>query len=113
MEDAAKFKPTEKYDVWHDRPAFHFLTAERNIENYLETPYQSIKVGGILVLGTFSDLGPTKCSGIEIRQYTENSITHQLEKFFNKIRYLYIDHRTPSNTIQNFIFCAFRKSTNV
>lgn len=24
VDDAANFKPTEKYDFWHDRAAFHF-----------------------------------------------------------------------------------------
>lgn len=26
VSDAATFKPTEKYDFWHDRATFHFLT---------------------------------------------------------------------------------------
>ena len=32
--DAANFTPTEKYDFWHDRAAFHFLTQEKEILNY-------------------------------------------------------------------------------
>jgi trans-aconitate methyltransferase len=35
--EAASFKPTEKYDFWHDRAAFHFLTDDREISNYLKT----------------------------------------------------------------------------
>jgi ubiquinone/menaquinone biosynthesis C-methylase UbiE len=107
--DAASFKSREKYDFWHDRAAFHFLTDEQEIEKYLDTVQKSIKPSGILVIGTFSDKGPTKCSGLEIKQYSEKTMTERLTKFFEKIRCVTVDHLTPFNTIQNFIFCSFRK----
>ena len=107
--DAAAFEPTEKYDFWHDRAAFHFLTEEQEIENYLNTVQRSVVPGGALVIGTFSEKGPKKCSGIEIRQYSESSMTERLTKFFEKIRCVTIDHKTPFDTVQNFIFCSFRK----
>jgi len=110
VDDAATFKPIEKYDFWHDRAAFHFLTRQDEIENYLNTVQQSINPGGILVIGTFSEQGPKQCSGIEIKQYSEASMTIQLKRYFNKIKCITVDHKTPFNTIQNFIFCSFRKT---
>lgn len=107
--DAATFKPTEKYDFWHDRAAFHFLTQEQEIENYLDTVQKSIKPTGVLVIGTFSEQGPKKCSGIEIKQYSEKSMIERLQKFFEKIKCITVDHKTPFDTIQNFVFCSFRK----
>lgn len=107
--DAATFKPTEKYDFWHDRAAFHFLTDEQEISNYLETAQQNINTTGVLVIGTFSEEGPTKCSGIEIKQYSEATMTDRLKKFFEKIKCITVDHKTPFDTIQNFVFCSFRK----
>jgi ubiquinone/menaquinone biosynthesis C-methylase UbiE len=107
--DAATFKPTEKYDFWHDRAAFHFLTDEQEISNYLEVAQQNINHTGVLVIGTFSEQGPKKCSGIEIKQYSETSMTDQLKNFFEKIKCITVDHKTPFDTIQNFVFCSFRK----
>lgn len=107
--DAATFKPTEKYDFWHDRAAFHFLTDEQEISNYLQTAQESIHPTGVLVIGTFSEQGPKKCSGIEIKQYSETSMTNRLKKFFEKIKCITVDHKTPFDTIQNFVFCSFRK----
>lgn len=107
--DAATFKPTEKYDFWHDRAAFHFLTQEHEIVNYLNTVQQSILPTGVLVIGTFSESGPKKCSGIEIKQYSEVSMTEKLNRFFEKIKCITVDHKTPFETIQNFVFCSFRK----
>jgi ubiquinone/menaquinone biosynthesis C-methylase UbiE len=107
--DAATFRPTEKYDFWHDRAAFHFLTQEQEIESYLDTVQKSIQPTGVLIIGTFSEQGPKKCSGIEIKQYSETTMTDRLTKFFEKIRCITVDHKTPSDKIQNFIFCSFRK----
>ncbi|WP_319482279.1 class I SAM-dependent methyltransferase [uncultured Draconibacterium sp.] len=107
--DAATFQPIEKYDMWHDRAAFHFFTGKQEISNYVDTISSFVKPGGYLVLGTFSEQGPTKCSGIEIKQYSENSMTSLLADFFNKIKCITVDHKTPFNTLQNFIFCSFRR----
>lgn len=107
--DAASFKPAEQYDFWHDRAAFHFLTHEQDISNYIDTIQKSLKPKGVLVIGTFSEQGPKKCSGIEIKQYSEVSMTNRLSKFFEKVKCFTVDHKTPFDTVQNFIFCSFVK----
>ncbi|MBK6760488.1 MAG: methyltransferase domain-containing protein [Ignavibacteria bacterium] len=107
--DAATFKPTEKYDFWHDRAAFHFLTDEQEVSNYLQTAQENINPTGVLVIGTFSEQGPKKCSGIEIKQYSETTMTDRLKEYFEKIKCITVDHKTPFDTIQNFVFCSFRK----
>lgn len=107
--DASTFKPSETYDFWHDRAAFHFLTQENEIINYINSIHQSIQADGVLVIGTFSEQGPKKCSGIEIKQYSEFSMAELLESFFEKIKCITVDHKTPFNTFQNFIFCSFKK----
>ena len=111
--DASKFEPTEQYDFWHDRAAFHFLTDEAEISNYLETAKRNITESGVMVIGTFSEQGPQKCSGIEIKQYSENSMTERLKQSFEKIECITVDHQTPFDTIQNFVFCSFRRKLEV
>jgi len=106
--DITTFKPTDKYDFWHDRAAFHFLTSEGEISHYLHTVQQSLNVNGILVLGTFSTEGPKKCSGLEIKQYSETTMAKRLHGIFEKIRCVTVDHMTPADTLQNFVFCSFR-----
>ena len=107
--DAATFKPTGQYDFWHDRAAFHFLTQEDEIGDYINTVQQNITPSGILVIGTFSEQGPKKCSGIEIKQYSETSMTERLKDFFEKIECITVEHKTPFDTIQQFVFCSFRR----
>ena len=107
--DISTFQPAEKYDFWHDRAAFHFLTKEEEISDYIETVQNNIKENGILIIGTFSENGPKKCSGLTIKQYSKSSLTNRFAQYFEKINCKYVDHTTPFDTIQNFVFCSFRR----
>lgn len=110
--DAANFTPIEKYDLWHDRAAFHFLTDKKDVNCYSKTAINSLNEGGILIIGTFSENGPKKCSGIDILQYSQEELTKVFENGFNRVKCVNVDHQTPFNTIQNFTFCSFQKFTN-
>lgn len=107
--DASEFQPTEQYGFWHDRAAFHFLTDEKEVGNYIKITNKAISENGIMVIGTFSEQGPKKCSGIDIRQYSESTMTDLFQTNFEKIECITVDHKTPFDTIQNFVFCSFRK----
>ncbi len=109
VSDVTEFEPSIEFDFWHDRAAFHFLTSEIQIIQYLSIVRKAITQGGHLVLGTFSETGPTKCSGLETKQYTEASMSTLFEKDFKRIKCIEENHATPFNTLQNFVFCSFQK----
>ena len=108
--DIATFEPTAQYDLWHDRAAFHFLTNETEIKHYQEITRNHIVPNGHLVLGTFSDQGPKKCSGIDITQYTETTMSALFTERFEKVTCIYVNHPTPFNSMQHFIFCVFKRN---
>lgn len=110
LSDVTAFQPSRKYKVWHDRATFHFLTTEEQIEKYISLARNHVEDCGYLTMGTFSLEGPTKCSGLEIRQYSEESLTRQLCQGFEKLKCITEDHLTPFNTLQNFLFCSFRRT---
>ena len=101
------FKPDTKYDVWHDRATFHFLTTPEQITKYVEIAENAID--GYLILGTFSDKGPTKCSGLEITQYNQEKLAAEWKKNFTKIHCVKEIHTTPFGTSQHFLFCSFKR----
>jgi 2-polyprenyl-3-methyl-5-hydroxy-6-metoxy-1,4-benzoquinol methylase len=105
--DIIDFQPNTIYDVWHDRAAFHFLTSPDQVNKYLETAKKFVR--GFLIIGTFSENGPKKCSGLEIKQYDENELSMKLKDGFDKIKCITEDHITPFDTKQNFLFCSFRR----
>ena len=109
ISDITEFESEVQFNFWHDRAAFHFLTNENQIKKYLAIVHKSLTPNGYLVLGTFSDKGPEKCSGLEIRQYSEASMSSLFEKDFKRIKCIEENHSTPFNTLQNFVFCSFQK----
>jgi hypothetical protein len=109
VSDILDFQPKTTFDVWHDRASFHFLTTEKDIETYKNLVANSISEKGILFLGTFSESGPLKCSGLEITQYSESKCELTFSDNFEKIVCFTENHQTPFETIQNFIFCTFKK----
>ena len=109
VSDITKFSPTEKYDLWHDRAAFHFLTEEKEINEYVELVARALKQNAHLIVGTFSENGPTKCSGIDIKQYSKSELSELFSANFEKLHCENVNHKTPSGAIQNFTFCTFRR----
>lgn len=109
VSDVTEFEPPVQFDFWHDRAAFHFLTSEDKIYKYVSIAEDAIKKDGYLILGTFSENGPTKCSGLDIQQYSEASMSVRFEVSFDRIKCVKEDHITPFNTVQNFLFCSFKK----
>ena len=107
VSDIISFQPTETYDLWHDRAAFHFLTSNEQIEKYVSITNKFVIEN--LIIGTFSKEGPTKCSGLEISQYDDQDLAKLFEKNFKKVKCLTTDHLTPFDTVQNFQFCIFKK----
>ncbi len=110
VSDITEFKPKTTFDVWHDRATFHFLTTAEQVEKYMTTARNS--VNGFLTIATFSENGPAKCSGLEIKQYNEEKLATEFKNGFDKIRCITEDHKTPFNTTQNFLFCSFKKQLN-
>jgi cyclopropane fatty-acyl-phospholipid synthase-like methyltransferase len=109
VENILNFKSKIKYKLWHDRAVFHFFTDKKDIEKYKEVAIKNISAGGYLVLGTFSINGPKKCSGLDVSQYSEQSLYEIFKSDFNLLESFYIDHQTPFDTTQNFLFCIFKK----
>ncbi|MEO7922991.1 MAG: class I SAM-dependent methyltransferase [Chitinophagaceae bacterium] len=108
--DITEFEPDTTFDVWHDRATFHFLTTSDQVAKYMDTARKS--VNGFLTIGTFSNDGPEKCSGLKIKQYSEETLTAELQNGFTKIRCITEDHTTPFETKQNFLFCSFKRYFN-
>lgn len=109
VKDITQFEPEKKYAVWHDRAVFHFLTNAEDIERYKSISALALSEKGKKIIGTFSESGPKKCSGIDIKQYSENALKQTFENDFTPMECFFENHITPFDTIQNFIFCSFEK----
>ncbi len=112
VSDITQFEPLGQFDFWHDRAAFHFLTNSEAVMKYANIAQKAIKPGGYLILGTFSEKGPKKCSGLDIQQYSRTSMLEIFGTFFRKIKCRDVVHITPFQTSQNFLFCSFKRRSH-
>ena len=107
--DVTQFNPAGKFDLWHDRAVFHFLTEEADRKKYAATVSQAIKPGGYLILASFAPDGPDKCSNLMVCRYDGELIQRQLGGDFNLIREDNEAHLTPWKKEQKFRYFLFRR----
>ena len=110
--DILNFNSNDKYDIWHDRAVFHFITNPEGIEKYISLCNKYINNQGILIIGTFAEDGPLKCSGLEIKRYSVDQISDLFKETFELVESFKMLHKTPFDTEQSFLFCVLRKFIN-
>lgn len=96
------------FDLWHDRAVFHFLTDHDDRERYLQNLKRSLKPNGYLILATFAEDGPLKCSGLDVERYSLEKMKVTLGAEFELVKGFREEHTTPFRTIQNFQYGCFR-----
>ena len=105
--DVTIWEPTAKFDLWHDRAAFHFLTEDHHRAAYVARMKQALRPGGTAIIASFSLLGPEKCSGLPVRRYDPESLGEVLGPSFRLVETRDHEHRTPWGAVQNFQFSRF------
>ena len=110
--DILNFNSNDKYDIWHDRAVFHFITNPEGIEKYISLCNKYINNHGILIIGAFAEDGPLKCSGLEIKRYSVDQISGLFKETFELVESFKMLHKTPFDTEQSFSFCILRKFTD-
>ena len=102
--DVTAWRPNKRYDVWHDRAAFHFLTRLADRTAYAECVRNSVRPGGHIIIGTFALDGPERCSGLPVLRHDAASIGEVLGPSFKLIESRRDEHQTPGGNIQRFQF---------
>jgi 2-polyprenyl-3-methyl-5-hydroxy-6-metoxy-1,4-benzoquinol methylase len=104
--------PRHAYDVWHDRAVFHFLTAREEREAYVRAVLCAVKPGGHVIVATFADDGPDKCSGLPVMRYSAAGLHAEFGAPFRLLQQAREEHHTPFGSVQQFVYCLCRKETN-
>lgn len=107
--DVTTWQPSQSYDVWHDRAAFHFLTEPKDRLAYAGRVQRAVRSGGHVIIGTFALDGPERCSGLPVVRHDAASIGEVLSSSFELVETRRHDHQTPAGAIQWFQFSRFRR----
>ncbi len=97
-----------EFDLWHDRAVFHFLTDAQDRQRYVTQVRQAVRPQGHVVIATFADDGPTRCSGLEVVRYTPETLHNQFGTEFRLLTSIREEHPSPWGAHQAFIYCLFR-----
>jgi len=101
--------PADRFDLWHDRAVFHFLTDSEDRRKYIELVRGSMKPDGNVIIASFSLDGPMKCSGLDVVRYSSDSMLAEFEGF-RLIDSVRETHKTPFGTNQDFVYSHLRKA---
>ncbi len=107
--DATTWEPMKRYDIWHDRAAFHFLTDEKDRAAYIERLTRGLKAGGHAIIATFALDGPEKCSGLPVARYDAARLGQTLGPGFRLVHTRRHVHATPWDSHQVFQFSVFSR----
>lgn len=101
--------PAAHYGLWHDRAVFHFLISAEAQAAYIAGAAGSLSAGGYLLLATFAEDGPEKCSGLPICRYGADALATKFATHFSRITDRREIHRTPFGTDQSFTYLLLRR----
>jgi SAM-dependent methyltransferase len=104
--------PACGYDVWHDRAVFHFLTTETERKSYVTKVLHAVKPGGIVIVATFAEDGPTMCSGLPVRRYGADGLHAEFGEPFQLLGHEQESHHTPAGKEQKFVYCFCRRTAS-
>lgn len=107
--DVVTWRPDRRYDIWHDRAAFHFLTDATDRAAYAACLGEALKPGGHAIIATFAPDGPERCSGLPVVRYDAQSLGQAIGERFALIETRRHDHHTPMGTTQRFQFSLFQR----
>lgn len=99
--------PMNRYELWHDRAVFHFLTGKDEQKSYRDALVAALKPGGYLIIGTFAPEAPPKCSGLPVQRYSKEMLVDTLGEPFDLLRHHKEIHVTPSGVEQMYLYCEF------
>ena len=94
-----------RYDIWHDRAVFHFLTEPEHHAAYVAQVRRAVKPGGHVIVAAFGPDGPQQCSGLPVVRYAPEALHAEFGGAFELLEHLREDHHTPAGAVQHFVYC--------
>jgi predicted TPR repeat methyltransferase len=104
--DLLTWRPSRRYDLWHDRAVLHFLVAPVERDMYLQRLRGALGEAGAVVIGSFAPHGPDRCSGLPVARYAPDQIAELLGPDFQLVARRGEEHVTPSGLVQPFTWIA-------
>ena len=99
------------FDLWHDRAVFHFLTDPADRARYAAQAHRAVRPRGLVLVATFAEDGPTRCSGLDVVRYSPETLHAEFGSGFELLESHREVHTTPSGSQQAFTYCVLSPAT--
>ena len=107
--DGTQWRSDRLFDVWHDRAVFHFMTEPAQRDGYRAALRTATSAGSWLVIATFADDGPERCSGLPVQRYSGPGLIAEFGSDFVAHDVWRDEHRSPGGVIQPFTWAVMRR----
>jgi|GEM_PF-82722 len=107
--DIMHFMTNQKFHLWHDRAAFHFLLLKKERIQYFEVLKKSLLSGGTAIINTFSIGGQEQCAGLDIIQYNSEKMLQELPSGLELVEQIDMVHLTPKGSEQKYSAFVIKK----
>ena len=99
--------PAARWDLWHDRAVFHFMTTDTQRAAYRQRLHASLRIGGQAIIATFAEDGPERCSGLTVVRYGPPALAAEMGDAFELLDSQRELHATPGGSRQSFQYSRF------
>jgi SAM-dependent methyltransferase len=107
--DVTRVRDVGRFDVWHDRAVFHFLTSPADRSRYVSLCERTVAAGGTAVVATFAPDGPPTCSGLPVCRYDASHLAFECGPRFEILDSERYVHTTPRGVRQPFLYASFAR----
>jgi len=112
VDDLLTWTSDRRYDVWHDRAVFHFMSGDQ-IDVYRSLLHRILAAHGAVILATFAPDGPDHCSGLPVQRYGPEELVDVLGSSFEMVTSIDEVHTTPGGAEQPFTWIGARRRDEI
>ncbi len=101
--------PSSHFALWHDRAVFHFLTDAAQRDAYVAQAARAVFASGFLLIATFAEDGPERCSGLPVQRYDAQALAAVFATHFETREAARDMHHTPAGGTQAFQYLLMQR----
>ncbi len=105
-------KPFEKScNLWMDRAVLHFLTDEKDIQEYFKSLKKSLLKNGYVLFAQYTQGTATKCATLPLHQYSIEEFKERLGNDFELVCSEDYNYTMPNGNNRLYIYALFKKNS--
>lgn len=107
LTEPTTLKNIDQVDLWIDRAVLHFFTETNDQDTYFDLLHSKVKKGGFVIFAEFGLNGAKKCSGLDVKRYSNEEFQSKLGQEFEQVNTFNYTYTMPSGDLREYIYTLF------